>query len=79
VAIVQCLPALYILFRNSIFGFWEAGNAGGSVEGRRGCLNLSGKLPFTDHLASYSVGLFVNTTVRIFIGILLKLHADEVR
>jgi hypothetical protein len=57
----------------------EAGNAGGSVEGCRACLNVSRKLLFTDHLASCSVGLFVNVTVRPLIGILVKLRADEVR
>ena len=44
-----------------------------------GCVNVNGKLLFTAHLASCSVGLFVNVTVRPLIGILVKLLADEVR
>jgi hypothetical protein len=79
VAIVQCLPVLHILLTNSIFGFLEAKNAGGLVVGRRGSLNISWKLLFTDHLAFWSVGLFVNLRVIFFIAIFLKLHADEVR
>jgi len=43
--------------RNSVFGFLEAGNVVGS-----GCVIVSGKLLFTDHLTSCSVGLFVNVT-----------------